>query len=157
MAVWQGMRAHASLCISLSSPITPAPQWKPVKATPRAVDRRDLGRVATRLFMDGSATPSPSPTHTRMMTTAWNVKDQAATCAGCTLSERQPGVALEAGWNYDGNLGKGQKRTVDERAAGIRREVSENAAMPAAITRLPPMRSARVPPCANNRSLSCQH
>ena len=81
--------AHASRCIGLSSPLRPSPQWKPVKATPRAVDRRDLGRVATRLFMEGSATPSPSPTHTRMMTTAWNVKDQAATCAGCTLSKHQ--------------------------------------------------------------------
>ena len=37
-------------------------------------------------------------------------------------------------------------RTAVDRAAGMRREVTEKAAIPAAMTRLPPILSASVPP-----------
>lgn len=56
------------------------PVWKPVKQPPRAVERRAKGMLlATKLFMAGRATPSPSPTMPLASMTAGSVNPAAAT------------------------------------------------------------------------------
>ena len=65
--------------------VAPKPVWKPVKQPPRAVERRARGTLlATRLFMAGRATPSPSPTIPRASITAGRVHPAAATCQSIT-------------------------------------------------------------------------
>ena len=54
--------------------------WKPLKQEPKAVARRFGGMlVATRLFITGSAAPSPKPTQVRAARTAGTDKPAAAT------------------------------------------------------------------------------
>lgn len=54
-------QGHAT-CAPPSQPSGHPPEWKPVKQPPSARALASLGtNVATRLLMDGSATPSPSP------------------------------------------------------------------------------------------------
>ena len=53
-----------------------------MKQPPRAVERRAMGMLlATRLFMAGRATPSPSPTIPLASITAGRVSPAAATCS----------------------------------------------------------------------------
>lgn len=67
-------------CVAVTSPIGMClPQWNPVNAMPRAVDRFAVGSPATILFIDGRATPSPRPMQTRVASTAGYVKAAAAT------------------------------------------------------------------------------
>ena len=108
---------------------------------PRAVARRAGGTLtATRLFMLGSATPSPKPTMARAASTAGSVKPIAATYARCNKVSMltNPSAAIVHG--ADGHVLEHRvvmRRTLALNATGSRTEQSENQAMPHAMTILP--------------------